>query len=379
MAEPFATVSELVRQLYAGVIESPPWQGFLQGLKRETGSLATLIMLSPPGSPKVNMLSTVGGQAEINTAYRDQLFALDPFVNVPDGQVTTLHEYFGAGEVEHNDYYTHFMRATWGVGFVLYADVRTAAGYTACLRLCRGIDSADFGPDARGLVELLVPHLRQAVEIFDRVHHLQVEETELHDALDRLGVASFLLDSQLRVMQPNKTAEALFALQDGLAVRNDRLVIANEAARKQLAGILDRARGAPDSTRSAATQLPEVIVVPRRNDAPPLAVALRTLRSPADLRSDHAPLVAVYVSRPGHRSDVPAAVIRGLLGVTPAEAELAARLARGDTIDAAARDLGVTRATARTQLYSIFRKTGLRRQSELVAVITQTAARLPQG
>ena len=120
MAEPIATVSELVRQLYAGVIESPPWQGFLLSLKRETASLSTLIMLSPPGSPTVNLLSTVGGQAEINSAYRDQLFALDPFINVPDGQVTTLHEYFGAQEVERNDYYTHFMRGTWGVGFVLY-------------------------------------------------------------------------------------------------------------------------------------------------------------------------------------------------------------------------------------------------------------------
>ncbi len=379
MAEPIATVSELVRQLYAGVIESPPWQGFLQALKRESASLSTLIMLSPPGSPTVNLLSTVGGQAEINSAYRDQLFALDPFINVPDGQVTTLHEYFGAQEVERNDYYTHFMRGTWGVGFVLYADVRTAAGYTACLRLCRGVDAGDFGADVRGIVEQLVPHLRQAVEIFDRVHHLQVEETELHDALDQLGVASFLLDSQMRVTQPNKMAEALFASQDGIAVRNNHLVIANEDARKRLAGILERSRNTPDAARCTPMSLPEVIVVPRRNEAPPLAVALRALRSPADLRSDHAPLLAVYVSRPDHRSAVPAAVIRALLGVTPAEAELAALLVRGDTIDAAARVLGVTRATARTQLYSIFRKTGLRRQSELISVIAQTAARLPQG
>jgi len=171
----------------------------------------------------------------------------------------------------------------------------------------------------------------------------------------------------------------LFASQDGIAVRNNHLVIANEDARKRLAGILERSRNTPDAARCTPMSLPEVIVVPRRNEAPPLAVALRALRSPADLRSDHAPLLAVYVSRPDHRSAVPAAVIRALLGVTPAEAELAALLVRGDTIDAAARVLGVTRATARTQLYSIFRKTGLRRQSELISVIAQTAARLPQG
>lgn len=375
MAEPFAAASELVRQLYAGVIETPPWRSFLEELRRETASMTTLIMLSPPGSPIVNLLSTVGGQPEVDSAYRDQLFALDPFTNVPEGLVTTLHEFFGAQEVERSDYYNHFMRASWGVGFVLYADVRTAAGYTACLRLCRGAEAEDFGTEAHRLLEMLVPHLRQAVEIFDRVHHLQVEETELNDALDRLGVASFLLDAKQRVVQPNRTAEALFASGEGLTVRNGRLVLASEEAQRQLAGILARAH----SPTGSPVGLPEVIVIPRAPGAPPLAAAVRILRSPADLRSDHAPVVAVYVSTPEQRSVVPAALIRQLLGITPAEAELAARLARGDTIDAAACELGVTRATARTQLYSIFRKTGLRRQSELVSVIAQTAARLPRS
>lgn len=240
MPEPFAAVSELVRKLYAGVIETPPWQSFLQELRHETASRAALIMLAPPGSATVNLLSAVGGQPEVNSAYREQLFALDPFVNVPEGLVTTLHEYFGAEEVERSDYYNHFMRTSWGVGFVLYADVRTSAGYTACLRVCRGVDAEDFGAEVHRLVGRLVPHLRQAVEIFDRVHHLQVEETEMSDALDRLGVASFLLDAMQRVTQPNRAAEALFASAAGLTVRNGHLALASTEAKRRLAGLLAR-------------------------------------------------------------------------------------------------------------------------------------------
>ena len=378
MPKRFDSVSELVRQLYAGVIETPPWQGFLQELKRETASMATVIMLSPPGSSAVNLLSAVGGQPEVNSAYRDQLFALDPFVNISDGLVTTLHEFFGAQQVERSDYYNHFMRDSWGVGFVLFADVRTAAGYTACLRLCRGVDAEDFGAEAHRLVEMLVPHLRQAVQIFDRVHHLQVEETELSGALDRLGVASFLLDAQQRVAQPNRTAEALLASGKGLAVRNGRLTLASEEAQRQLDGILARARSSTGSPDAAPAGLPEVVVIRGAPGTPSLAAVVRILCSPADLRSDHAPLVAVYMSTPEQRSVVSPTLVRQLLGVTQAEAELAARLARGDTVDTAARELGVTRATARTQLYSIFRKTGLHRQSDLVSVIARTTARLPR-
>ena len=80
MTEPFAVASELVRKLYAGVIETPPWEAFLHGIGRETGCKATMIMLMPPGSPVVNLISIVGGQSEVTSAYRGQLFALDPFV-----------------------------------------------------------------------------------------------------------------------------------------------------------------------------------------------------------------------------------------------------------------------------------------------------------
>lgn len=376
MAEPFAAASELIRKLYAGVIETPPWEAFLHGIRRETGCKATMIMLMPPGSPVINLISIVGGQSEVTSAYRGQLFALDPFVNLPEGRVITLHEFVGARALEQNAYYNNFMRGAWGIGFVLGFDVRTAAGYTVGLRLCRGIESCNFEADAHRLVEALVPHLRQAIEIFDRVHHLQVEEMELSDALDRLGVAGFLLDATGRVTQSNKTAATLLAGAAGISIRHERLILGSEDAQRQLGQVLARAREAADSQDRNAVRLPEVITVRRDPGSPSLAVAARILSSPADLRSDHSPVVAVYVSRPEQGNAVPAAVIRQLLGVTPAEAELAACLAGGATINEAAQKLGVTLATARTQLYSIFRKTGMHRQSELVSAIAQTSARL---
>jgi DNA-binding CsgD family transcriptional regulator/PAS domain-containing protein len=375
----FAAVSELVRKLYAGVTEAQPWESFLHGIRRETGCKAAIIMLLPPGSPVINMISVIGGRPEVTKAYRRELFTLDPFVNLPEGQAITLHEFVGSRKLERDSYYNRFMRTAWGIGFVLGADVRTAAGYTAGLRLCRGVGTSNFKADAHQLVEGLLPHLRQVIEIFDRMHRLQVEEAELSAAIDRLGVASFLLDAKQRVTQPNRSAETLFSAGAGLVVRNERLVLAGEDAQRRLAGILVRARDSTRSQNAAAECLPEMIMISRRSAGlPALVIAVHPLRSPAGLRSDHTPIVAVYVSAPEQRNAVPATIIRQLLGVTPAEAELAARLARGDTIDAAACELGVTRATARTQLYSIFRKTGLHRQSELVSVIAQTSARMPR-
>lgn len=378
MPTSFDVFSVLVRELYAGVIETPPWERFLECMRREADGTAALIMLSPPGSAAVNLLSVVGGRPEVSNAYREQLFALEPFLDLPEGEVTTLHRFVGARELELNEYYNRFMRP-WGVGFVLGADVRTAAGYTARLRVCRAPEASDFAADVCELVATLLAHLRQAVEIFDRVHRLQVGEIELADVLDRFGVASFLLDASGRVSHTNGSAVALLSGDHGLTLRDGRLLLGSDAAQRRLARILAGAHGAHGLGEEPGRRLPAVITVPRGTGSLPLVVAVRLLRSPADLRAEHTPLAAVYVSRPEPGRTVPAELVRELLGVTRAEAALASRLACGATIDEAAGDLGIARATARTQLYSIFRKTGLHRQSELVSLIAETSARFPLG
>ena len=61
-----------------------------------------------------------------------------------------------------------------------------------------------------------------------------------------------------------------------------------------------------------------------------------------------------------------------LFGLTPAEALLASELARGFSLDEAARHLGISRNTARVHLQAIFTKTRTTRQAELL----QLCARL---
>jgi len=55
--------------------------------------------------------------------------------------------------------------------------------------------------------------------------------------------------------------------------------------------------------------------------------------------------------------------------LTPSEARLALHLVTGETLRSAASELHISYETARTQLKSIFSKTGTCRQAELVVVI----------
>jgi DNA-binding CsgD family transcriptional regulator len=69
--------------------------------------------------------------------------------------------------------------------------------------------------------------------------------------------------------------------------------------------------------------------------------------------------------RPGSRQ------LCAAFGLTAAEAKLAARLASGLGIDAAAASLGVSRETSRSQLKGVFAKTNTRRQAELAGLLAR--------
>jgi len=69
-----------------------------------------------------------------------------------------------------------------------------------------------------------------------------------------------------------------------------------------------------------------------------------------------------------------AALLQRLLGLSPAEAALAVGLAVGQDLKQQAQRRGVSQETLRSHLASIRRKTGCRRQSDLVALVLQLSA-----
>ena len=75
-------------------------------------------------------------------------------------------------------------------------------------------------------------------------------------------------------------------------------------------------------------------------------------------------------------SDTPdPALLRDLLGVTLAEARLAALVGSGATPRQAASQLGIAEETARSALKRVFAKTGVTRQSQLAGLLGRLVLR----
>jgi DNA-binding CsgD family transcriptional regulator len=183
------------------------------------------------------------------------------------------------------------------------------------------------------------------------------------DVLNAMRLPAIALDRRGCVVDANAAADAVF--DNDINVKDRRLFVRDLAARALLKASLD------DLTNPANLKslISEPIIV-QRPDKLPVIVRIwpfeRVAHSPEqDVRA------LVTLNALGPRPGPPAAILAKAFRLTPSEARLACIIARGASPQIAARELKISRETARNQLKSVFAKTDTHRQSELVALLRQ--------
>jgi DNA-binding CsgD family transcriptional regulator len=185
----------------------------------------------------------------------------------------------------------------------------------------------------------------------------------LERAFDMLDYAVVLVDGEGRIEFRNQGAAALLRKPEcPLSASNGILVAKARAARAELKQAIGQAcaGGQPHALRFSNGD-----VAPER--------WLRLIVAPLH-SAQLAGCAAIWVMN-GRSAGVPSEkMLSVLFGLSPAEARLAHGLLVGRTPNEHARHAGVGVATVRTQLHSIFSKTGVRRQAELVALLARVPA-----
>ena len=226
------------------------------------------------------------------------------------------------------------------------------------------------------LMRLLAPHLRRAVAIGDMLDMRRLEAEALKGAVDGLSVGIGLVASDGTLLYANRAAAAMMASGEG-AIRavGGRLAARRPGAAEELASAIAMA-GRSDAALGGAG-IGVVLREAGASGAPAVAHVLPLAGGEARQRIGQGAVAAVFVS--------PATAPGGLdtafasLGLTAAEARLAARLAAGETLAEASSALGIAETTAKTHLARIFGKAGVSRQAELVTLLERLRAPLREG
>ena len=182
-------------------------------------------------------------------------------------------------------------------------------------------------------------------------------------ALNAMRLPAIALDQNGFVADVNTTADAVF--DHNIKIKDRRLFVRDPAARTLLKEAIDQLTA---MTRPNPLVM-EPIIVPR-TDKLPVIVRIWPFDGQAhqpgqDVRA------LLTLNALGPKPGPPAAILAKTFHLTPSEAKLACIIARGAPPDIAARELKISRETARNQLKSVFAKTDTHRQSELVALLLQ--------
>ena len=379
---------DLTHSIYEGLLEKTPWQSFLPTLLKVVDAKAVSLVLRAPADDDqgliLNCVRPHGADTEAQTieladpddwpsmAYKERFFTLDPFVNLPEGQVISMHELVPDAELKRSDYYLKYLKPA-GVFHILGADATTRDGTQVRLRISRGEEEKPFSLRDKALCQSLIPHLRRAIHLHARLNRIESERNLFANAMDKMAVGSILLNEHGRFMHANGIAETLLDSSNGLIIENGELKATDKCVNKILQQLIYEAL---ETARSKGQPgLVKALSIPRKDKAD-LGIVIRPVPTSDWAEGQSAPSLAIFISAREWQSNTSIRTLMELFSLTQAEASLALELASGLSIAEASNSLCVSQHTARAHLKSIFAKCQVTRQAELIRLIIKSVATL---
>lgn len=361
----------LLLALSRGPVASPPWEDFLRLLGDAlSADYVTLVLRAPREGDAGVVINSVVLSPKIFSSYNDKYFALDPFVNLPQGEVFTVEEFVVPEEYYASEYYQQYVKET-GITHLMGADLGDDLGNNARLRFARVEGRDNFSADDRALCQLLLPHIQQTIRLHARIVRVESERSLFAGAVDQMAVAAFILDQSTRIRHSNKAGQKLLQERSWLREDKGQLKLVNRRDQKAFREYLDEVmlahmRGEPTFIKALGLS--------NSGESPGFGMLLRPLPLVAAPDGTRNPSVAVFISDPTQIRKTPAGVLMELFSFTRAEANLALQLARGLTLIEACEHLNISRNTGKSHLSSVFSKTGVARQTQLLQLILGSVA-----
>lgn len=233
---------------------------------------------------------------------------------------------------------------------------------------------APFEAGQVALLEAVFPHLRRVFAA--EAQFAAAQDTPgpaLRAALDALPDGVAVVDEARRLVFANAALSRMAAEEDGLSLGAQGLDVPDPAVRLALGRAVTAALAAANGQVGLLPMAGSLGLPRPSGGAPWLVRAVPVLRTEAQELPAGFKGAMLLVSDGARRATPAAAVLGRMLGLTPAEAALAASLAAGQSLEQHAGRRRISRETARSQLAAIRRKTGCRRQAELATLLARLA------
>lgn len=366
----------LLEAIYDAPLAEPVWTGFLRTLRQVLQADGAIIMLRPPNEFESGVIiadGIPGLDGEIgDNPYSEHFYRIDPFVNMPDNITVTLDEHLDMDALLDSDFYQLSMKP-FGIHHIAGIELSSGAEIDASLRVTRASERKGFSDEDRALLNGMIPHLKRALRIHGRLESMSSEKELYAQVVSQLSVATFFLNDKQQLIDSNPMAKRLLTANRGISLNGGKLVLQRPVDNQKLRGAIDAALTA--RSRKDAVFAHAMPVYDHSGQCQ-LGLTIRPLAVQRHREHADEAVIAVFVSDAAATVEAPHSSLTQLFGLTPAESRLATALANGLNLDEASAKLHISRNTARAHLRSIFSKTGVTQQTQLVGLILKSVAPL---
>ena len=312
-------------------------------------------------------------QPEAELDYITTYHRVDPrtrhAIENPVGVWMNCWEHFSDEFVANDRFYQDYL-IPYGGRYVSGLKLRHEGSVVDLLGIHRGLRGRPLDADELVVCNRLARHLTDALAQ-QRASAWQPAQGLLGaEVLERLRAPVMLLDEERRLLHANPAARVF--LDGGASLRESRGRVHCRDARddaNMLAAVKQLLGDEP--CRSGAEAPDKVFVRASSATAAPVGLYFYRLTPQRTMGTfGGQPLAMLLLHRPGEQLELDPFVVAAAFDLTPGEARVAIGTAQGDSPADIARRHEVSTHTVRSQLRSVFAKTGAARQSQLVSVLS---------
>jgi DNA-binding CsgD family transcriptional regulator len=358
--------SQFLDALYLGVRHGTAFDNALDLLCAMFDVASATLIDFDAARPHVSAQATVGlFNAEAARRYERDFAALDPappaFMKRPPGTAIPTYRLLPEETRRPGIFFSEFFRPL-GLEECLGGTLASTNGRFAMIGLQRAPDRAAFDDGDIAKLERLMPHLSRALQLRRAFFALDRRASTLDEACDRVAAGMIGFDEGGRALFANEAARRISARDHGLALdRSGRPHAADRAANQRLAELQrDVASGGAGG----------LVRVPRPNGEPAYVVIVAPLFRGDGLDGGRRRGTLFVIHDPLHRGPTVPQLVAELFGLPLGSATLLAALAAGEELKDYAERAGISMNTVRFHLKTAYARTGAKRQSELVRLIT---------
>ncbi|WP_112662040.1 helix-turn-helix transcriptional regulator [Microvirga flavescens] len=348
--------SELIELIYQATLEPEAWAL----VSEQTGRLlksSVALFVQDMNSPDFKILSQRNFEQEALERYGQYFYKINPLIpltfDLPEGAVSSIGGLIPRERIDKTEYYNDWMRPQ-GLYHSCGTSFRIASGTSMFLTYHRARPLGEYSAETLSFFQSLVPHVRRAATIGKKLDYEKAFSSAGRLALDRIAGAALLLTRSGAVTDMTPEAQRLVQEETIVRVRFGRAEFPSDTD-----GTLKRHLKTVIDTRAAS----EFSMVCHKTGQ-----TYSALLTPA---SEHSywlgsPEVLLILRTP--QSPAPSAVeaFRARFMLSRAESRLLEALVGGATLAGYAEENSLSRNTVKTQLQSIFAKTGTSRQADLI-------------